>query len=231
DFIHKVNIPLLFTVTNNLVRSFEPYQAEWYPSHLHFTYECGKLTLTDRKYITWDDCAVSYQTWTNTSGEEMVLQLATYEDFFTRDGNRLHGVFPIEHKNYDVATAVAVSDAGLLEGVRLQAGETKEFIIVAACGISEVDEMQTLMERAAAIAESTQSGEQLFETHVQNYMEWFEKAPVFQSSDPVLDKTWAYRWFVLRHNLAEPKYGYLQHPLFYEGRTHKKGKQPFSKGG
>jgi hypothetical protein len=63
------------------------------------------------------------------------------------------------------------------------------------------------------------------------YQRWFDAAPRFKSSDPVLDKTWTYRWFLLRHNMADPRYGLLQHPLFYEGRSHKKGKRPFSKGG
>ncbi|UUZ85119.1 hypothetical protein LJK88_17000 [Paenibacillus sp. P26] len=82
DFIHKVNIPLLFKVTQNLERSLEPCRTEWSPSHLLMEYESGRLTLSERKFIAWNDCAVSCQTWSNLSGEELVLRLETYEDAF-----------------------------------------------------------------------------------------------------------------------------------------------------
>ncbi|MDQ0898467.1 MULTISPECIES: trehalase family glycosidase [unclassified Paenibacillus] len=232
DFIHKVNIPLLFKITNNLEESFEPCQTEWFPSHLHMAYTGNRLSMVERKFISWNDCAVSCQTWTNRSSEELVLRLETYGDaFLERKGNYLYGLFNIEHYSFDVAGVIAVSDPALLEEVRLKPGESKVIIVSAAFGISGQDDNGLLKERASAYAESVSTIDQVIENQSNEYQEWFEKTPTFTSSDPVLNKTWTYRWFLLRHNLADPQYGHLSYPLFYEGRSHKKSKKPFSKGG
>ncbi|HZG85884.1 MGH1-like glycoside hydrolase domain-containing protein [Paenibacillus sp.] len=232
DFIHKVNIPLLFTVDNSATDSFEPCRAEWYPSHLFLEYEGSALHFTERKFITWDDCAVSCQTWTNRSGEDLVLRLATFERNFGKRGEaQLYGSFPIEHYSFDIDAVLAASDEALLTEVRLKPGESRQFVVAAALGIRGLDLPDRLAERAARYANRGDTAEQVFAEYRTAYGAWFEKAPVFRSSDPLLDRTWAYRWFLLRHNLADPRYGLLQHPLFYEGRSHKKSKTPFGKGG
>ncbi|WP_028548308.1 MGH1-like glycoside hydrolase domain-containing protein [Paenibacillus sp. UNC451MF] len=232
DFIHKVNIPLLFTLTNNLVDNFEPCRTEWFPSHLLMEYTGSKIALSERKFISWNDCAVSCQTWTNLSGEDLVLALQTYENSFSeRSGNNLFGEFQIEHYSFDITGAITVSDPALLEEVRLKPGESKQIIISAAFGIKGQDEPEMLKERSARYAELGLTIDQVVESQRNEYQAWFDKAPTFQSSDPLLDKTWKYRWFLLRHNLSDPQYGHLSQPLFYEGRSHKKSKKPFGKGG
>ncbi|WP_248927557.1 MGH1-like glycoside hydrolase domain-containing protein [Paenibacillus hamazuiensis] len=232
DFIHKVNIPLLFAVANNLTDSCEPCRTEWLPSHLHMEYTNHLISFSERKFISWNDCAVSCQTWTNRSGEDLVLKLETYGDAFAkRQGSYLHGLFHIEHYSFDIACAIAVSDPDLYGEVRLKPGESKQLVIAAALGIAGKDDFALLQRRAAAFAESGLTADQVMERQRGEYAEWFEKAPRFESSDPLLDKTWKYRWFLLRHNLADPQYGNLPYPLFYEGRSHKKSKRPFDKGG
>lgn len=232
DFIHKINLPLLFAVTNNQGVSFEPCRTEWFPSHLRMEYAGSRVALTERKFISWNDCAVSCQAWTNLSGEDLVLSLKTYEDSFQdRDTSTLYGEFSIEHYSFDIAGVIAVSDPGLLEEVRLKPGESKSFIIAAAFGIKGQDSPEMLEERSRGYAESGYTVDQVIDNHRTEYQAWFDKTPTFQSSDPLLNQTWKYRWFLLRHNLADPKYGHLTQPLFYEGRSHKKSKKPFGKGG
>ncbi|NHW38314.1 hypothetical protein GQF04_27890 [Paenibacillus aceris] len=232
DFIHKVNIPLLFKIENSLTKSFEPCRTEWYPSYLLMTYTDHRLSLVERKFISWNDCAVSCQTWTNHSSEELVLRLTTYGDaYHTRSGNYLQALYPIEHYSFDVAGAIAVSDPGLFEEVRLQPGQSGTYIIAASYGISGHDAIGMLQARAAAYTECGWTADQIIEKQCEEYQEWFEHTPAFTSSDSLLNKTWIYRWFLLRHNLADPQYRHLSYPLFYEGRSHKKSKEPFSKGG
>ncbi|MDB5085930.1 MAG: hypothetical protein JWN30_2816, partial [Bacilli bacterium] len=232
DFIHKMNIPLLYKVTNNLVTSFDPCETSWFPSYLHMQYNGRRLSFTEEKFISWDDCAVSCQTWTNSSEEELCLKLVTYRDAFTeREGCHLNGGFSIETYSFDIDGVIVVSDESLFNEVLLKPGETKQFVISAAVGIRGVDPRELLAERAAAYANGPASGKAIVKKQQMAYDTWLAKAPRFDSSDLVLNKTWSYRWFVLRHNLADPKYGYLQYPLFYEGRSHKKSKSPFSKGG
>lgn len=232
DFIHKVNIPLLFSVDNNLSESFEPCRTEWFPSHLRMEFEGSRLSFQDYKFITWDDCAVSCQTWTNHSSENLVLQLTTYGNAFrNRDGKALVGGFEIEHYSFDIDAVLAVSDMDLLEQAVLRPGESKSFIAAVALGIRGKDDPDQLKRRAEFYTDTGDSVNLIVDAHRESYNRWFDKAPTFQSSDPLLDKTWVYRWFLLRHNLADPQYGLLPHPLFYEGRSHKKSKTPFGKGG
>lgn len=232
DFIHKVNIPLLFQVTANLTDSFEPCRTEWHPSHLRMVYEDHRLYLVEQKFITWDDCAVSCQTWTNRSQQELVLRLVTDELRFPKlDGDFIHGRIELEHYSFIIKGVIAVSDPALLMEVRVKPGETKQLIVAAAYGIEGQDLRETLIARASVYTRAGRTVEETVRHQQQTYERWFKEAPAFLSSDPVLNKTWTYRWFVLRHNAADPKYGHLQHPLFYEGRSHKKSKKPFGKGG
>ncbi|UQZ81826.1 Beta-L-arabinobiosidase precursor [Paenibacillus konkukensis] len=232
DFIHKINIPLLYAVTAQGIVSFEPCRTQWFPSHLLMEYESGRLSLTERKFIAWDDCAVSCQTWTNGGKEDLVLRLETYEDLFSEcEGGTLQGTFEIEHYSFDVTGVIAVSEPGLLSELRIRPGETKELIVAGAFGIDGRDSREVLRERALRYVRQGTNADQIIAEYKKQYQSWFDKTPVFRSSDELLNKTWAYRWFLLRHNLADPQYGHLQHPLFYEGRSHKKSKKPFGKGG
>ncbi|MEI7025571.1 MGH1-like glycoside hydrolase domain-containing protein [Paenibacillus sp. y28] len=232
DFIHKINIPLLYTVKCNLADSFEPCHTEWFASHLLMDYSDHRLSLHERKFITWNDCAVSCQTWTNRSGKDLILHLSTYGDAFNeRQGAFLHGAFSVPHYSFDLTGVIAVSDSALFDEVVLKPGESRSFIISAALGIAGQDNSDLLQQRASDYATSGLKPEEALARHQEEYGAWFEKAPSFTSSDPVLNKTWLYRWFLLRHNLADPQYGHLTYPLFYEGRSHKKSKRPFDKGG
>ncbi|MGG4036009.1 hypothetical protein ABEV74_20165 [Paenibacillus cisolokensis] len=232
DFIHKVNIPLLYAVSASGTERLEPCRSEWYPSHLRMEYEGTRFAFREQKFITWDDCAVSFQTWTNRSAEELTLRLATYPGVFApAEGGCLDGTFAVPHLSFDIDTAIAASDQRLFVELRLGPGETASFIIAAALGIRGQDEPNELRRRAAAWTEGKEPHGRKVAAHIAAYEQWFDRTPAFRSSDALLDKTWDYRWFLLRHNLADPRYGNLQHPLFYEGRSHKKSKAPFGKGG
>ena len=63
--------------------------------------------------------------------------------------------------------------------------------------------------------------------HQREYMAWFDSAPSFSCSDSLLNRMWAYRWFLLRRNLADPQRGSLRSPLFYEGRGLKMTDTPY----
>lgn len=234
DFIHKINIPLLFTVTGN-GRSFrfDTANSEWFPSRLDLEYDDDRLGYAESKFITWDDCAVSCQTWTNRDAAELALRLEAPASFRLSGPNGFAGGFDIPFYSFDIDAFIASSEPLLLaeEGLRLQPGETRTFVVAAAFGIRAQDGMDALTERAARIARQDRSVDAVVARQTAEYQSWFDQTPTFQSSDPLLDRTWAYRWFLLRHNLADPRYGLLRHPLFYEGRSHKKSKTPYSKGG
>jgi len=232
DFIHKTNIPLLFSVEHDLVPRLEPCRATWHPSHLRLEYDGERLGFREDKFISWEDVAVSCQTWVNRSSTDLRLRLTTYGEAFAegRDG-ALYGHFAIEAYGFAVDGVVVPSDPALLHGLCVRPGEARTLIVAAAFGIGGQDAAESLRGRAAAHIDARRAPAAVVGRQRRAYEEWFSKAPRFRSSDPLLDRTWAYRWFLQRHNLADPRYGRLQHPLFYEGRSHKKGKTPFGKGG
>ncbi|MBW7458237.1 hypothetical protein K0U00_29785, partial [Paenibacillus sepulcri] len=172
DFIHKINIPLLYTVSADVADNYEPCRARWYPSHMRMEYEGVRFSLQERKFISWDDCAVSFQTWTNKDTEELVLRLSTYGDLFhTTPEGGLYGTFPVPHLSFDIDAALTLSDAKLLTGLRLKPGETRTFAIAAALGIHGQDEPELLRRRAGAYA-LDRPVEQAFSDYIQAYSQW-----------------------------------------------------------
>ena len=228
DFIHKLNIPSLFTVECSAVTSYEPSKSDWYPSYLSMEYVSNKISFKESKYITWEDCAVSCQTWTNTGLQETTLRLVAEPLLFGNESRSegLSGSLEVPRHGFTLLAALRTSRPELFTGLTLKPGETAEILIAAALGLQETDEPAALEQRLDGLLCPGASAEQLLSGQQQAYQRWFDLAPVFTSSEPLLDKTWLYRWFVMRHTLAEPRYGQLQHPVFYEGRSHKMSKTP-----
>lgn len=81
--------------------------------------------------------------------------------------------------------------------------------------------MQDVISRVKQYIAQDNHNMQRVQKQQQEYEEWFEDIPVFESDDTLLDKTWKYRWFLLRHNYASPNCGNMKHGVFYEGRSHK----------
>ncbi|TDF98715.1 MGH1-like glycoside hydrolase domain-containing protein [Paenibacillus piri] len=230
DFIHKLNIPLLFTVKPGKPVSLEPCDVEWRPSHLSMEAAGSEFRFTERKFITWDDCAVSCQTWENTSDRELVLTLATDAALFQeRDDNILSGVLQVPQYEFSIVAALRMNRPELADGgLVLAPREKAELVIAASLGIEGKETLSVLSERAGRFVRPGLSNTELVADQQRTYQSWFDKAPQFVSNEPLLNKTWQYRWFLLRHNLADPQCGNLQHPLFYEGRSHKMSKTPFA---
>ncbi|SFM28620.1 hypothetical protein SAMN03159341_12431 [Paenibacillus sp. 1_12] len=228
DFIHKLNIPSLFTVECDAVTSYEPSKIDWFPSHLSMQHTNGTVGLKEMKYITWEDCAVSFQTWTNTGDKDIVLRLVAEPLLF--QGKPQHaglvGHYKVPRYEFTLQAALRTNRPELFTGLALKPGESAELITAVALGLLETEEPAVLEQRLEKVINPAMSGEELLTAQVKTYQGWFDHAPTFVSSEPLLDNTWLYRWFIMRHTLAEPKYGHLQHPLFYEGRSHKMSKTP-----
>lgn len=237
DFIHKVNLPFLFLVQARRPgpdggRGGPPLPLEagtvrWRPSHLHLEYAGPGLSVSEDKFISWDDCAVSCQTWTNQGEAPVVLGLDTAGGPFTGPGGEAMRLgWSIPHLSFDLDAALTVAPEGPWPEPVLAPGEARSLVVAVALGIRGLDSPQTLQARARA--HTAPGGGSALGAQRRAYQAWFAQAPTFRCSEPLLERTWAYRWFLLRHNLAAPGYGRLRHPLFYEGRSHKKGKTPLA---
>ncbi len=229
DFIHKVNIPLLFSISCDSVDSFEPASFKWYPSYLNMRFSNGSIEFSENKFIAWNDCAVSCMHWKNKSKHKVKLKLEL-PDYMSpyNDKGTFEGAIHSQEHNYDIKVVVSAEEVWKSREIILKPGEKCKFKIAAALSVYGADSTAALQDKANSYASDSSENYETLSRQVEEYDEWFNQAPVFHSSDPIINKTWAYRWFILRHNLACPGIGNLKHIFFYEGRSHKMGKEPFN---
>ena len=234
DFIHKINLTRLFSFccrgADGYQPDFEMAQTVWYPSHMTLTYEDEYLSLQECKFITWDDTAVSCTVWENRGVIPLTLILETGAEQCTDVVWQGHPAFesPVTSHGFRVGVAVAVPSQ-LQNGTLTLLPGQKISLTVAAAAIL-LDTQQP--EQALSKAESWLGEEQaVFSRHQQQYQRFFADAPSFTCSDPMLSHAWMYRWFLLRHCMANPNYGNLRHLVEYEGRSHKMSKEPFVRKG
>ncbi|TDC48789.1 hypothetical protein E1212_20085 [Jiangella ureilytica] len=236
DLVHKLNIPMLFTVAG--VELPEPWEAHWRPSRLTVSAAGGagaKVAFAEDKFVTWDDCAVSRQVWTNRSAEPVTLRLEVDRSWIDGDG---FGSRRVERHGFTVLTLVRPSHPALWDGLLVGPGQRVELVVAAALGLSETetrDDLERRLDDVLATGPATgptrPRADAVVDRQEREYQQWFDTVPSFTCSDPVLTRLWAYRWFLLRHNLAVPGVGGLRDSLFYEGRAHKMTKSPWDPGG
>ncbi|WP_055048101.1 MGH1-like glycoside hydrolase domain-containing protein [Devosia sp. A16] len=226
DFIHKLNMPLLFGIEHGGGAATVPSEVEWRPSHLTARTAFGTLRLEERKYISWEDEAVSIQRWHNAGAAPITLRLTIDPEWVARDGVIARGERQIEAHGFALRVLVATSAPALWSGLTLPAGASAEFVVVAAVGIAESDDWSALSTKATTAVAT--SGATLLANQQAAYQSFFDQVPQLSSSSPVLDRLYAYRWYLMRHTLARPGLAPLDGTLFYEGRSHKMSKTPWA---
>lgn len=225
DFIHKLNMPLLFGIEHGGMPT-APSEVEWRPSHLTARTAFGTLGLEERKYISWEDEAVSIQRWHNAGDAPVTLRLRIDPEWVALDGATARGERPIEAHGFTLRTSIATSEPTLWSGLALAPGASAEVVVVAAVGIAESDDWSALSAKATTAAAT--HGATLLANQQAAYQSFFDQVPQFSSSSPVLDRLYAYRWYLMRHTLARPGLAPLDGTLFYEGRSHKMTKTPWA---
>lgn len=223
DFIHKLNLPGLFTVSvNGAPIEMDTAETIWYPSHLHMDDYRRRFEFHEDKFITDQDIAVSVQTWKNLGPKPLRLQIQVSECFRAEPEEGCITVIRacVSHEINLVGAICSSKNALLTEGLLLLPGTDVTFAVAAALG---EDQHETKAGCAAAAKAMIDQGDWV-QHQAAAYDHWFDDVPIFSSSDPLLDVTWWYRWFILRHNWAEPNMGNFHHGVFYEGRSHKNDK-------
>lgn len=226
DFIHKLNLPLLFSVCMSGKEAvLSSALHTWYPDESVLTYSDDNFIFSERKTISWDDVACSLQSWENTGDQPLTLELMLPE------GTQLNEayVFPVNLHGFKVVMRLSLDEAFENGRCILQPGQRKRFLLAAALGLEGED--TALLARLAKLDARRSDPDALMDELSAEYLRWFEKAPSFECSDPYIERCWWYRIYLLRSCLARPGLGYLQHALFYEGRSHAMVKTPYQKTG
>jgi hypothetical protein len=233
DFIHKLNIPLLFQVTHEgSPEEMAPVESTWQPSMLEMIYEDERIKLDEYKFITWDDQAVSLQIWKN-KGVEPVKLFLKLPGYFTAPDDTLWAIGRPDELVHGIKPVCVFFYGGFpRDGVLvLPPGEKVELVLALAMGNEGKDSVTQIKTSLEKFLFPRKNIAEYVRRQKEEYQEWFDAAPVFECSDSLLEHTWWYRWFILRHNLARPGFGNFHHTLFYEGRSHKMGKEPFKPSG
>lgn len=216
DFIHKINIPGLFYVECPEIVDYEPAEISWEPSNVLLRFEKNGIQLKEYKFITGQDAAVSCMIWKNQREKELEIRIIPGSE---------NGIFPT---TYEEELAVRLFCNGEETGSRswiIAPGETLELCAAAqVCLREEYDRMEKGCEE---IRRKYSSVSEAIQNQKQEYQSWFEGVPEFVSDNPLIDRTWAYRWYILRHNRMNPGIGRLKETFFCEGRSHKMTKEPY----
>lgn len=232
DFIHKMNIPQLFTVEASSSPDWTLAKTMWYPSRLVMTYSDRKISFEEVKMITANDIAFSVQTWENHSKKDIVLELLTDAIMSpeVKDGY-IWIQMPEERNTIQVGAAIKW-DAAQENSITLKPGQTVTFTVAAATCDLTIEGMEPAVERLNAFFARNLSPEEYVNENAKEFEKFFTSLPKFSCSDEIINKTWFYRWYILRHNTSKPRHGYLQNTTVYEGRGHKTSKgEPFKVSG
>lgn len=221
DFIHKINIPALFRVQCSAITEYEPAEVEWEPSNILFQYEKDGVHLKEYKFITESDAAVSCMTWENQSEEVIEITVKT---------ESVNGIFPTTFGE-ELAVQVFCNGQPLRQADhgeqswKIPSGSVLKLCVAAQVCLSW--EQERMKDGCQIILERYTSADQAIRNQKNEYQAWFEQVPEFSSDQPLVDKTWAYRWYILRHNRMNPGIGNLKETFFSEGRSHKMTKTPY----
>ncbi len=236
DYIHKLNIPRLFTVGPDGESAPTRSVGEWLPSHVRTRQRWGDLSLAETRFVTQDDRAVSIQRWQN-EGDERVRIAARYDEEWVSAGlpgptgptgpHSPSGARQVAH-GFALRMRLDASDPRIWGGVWLDPGEVYDLTIVATVrhdgdGVDPTDPTDPTEPIDPVDLRDPIS---LLHTHRSTYAAWFESVPDLRCDDELLERLWAYRWYILRTSMAEPGLGALPGRVMYEGRSHKMSKDP-----
>ncbi len=225
DFIHKINIDMLFSVKTNFKLDFTSAKTTWYPSKLEMTMETEEVSFKEVKMTTWNDIPFTVQWWKNKSEETLEIEFIaepTGCQITWEDGKAFIETGVVSH-DLSVCALSAWNGPKDLK-LCVAPGEEVSFVSASAMGHGEQETKADLEARLQAFFADGLDSEGFVEKYGKEYQEFYDNAPKFTCNDPVLNQTWFYRWYILRNCTAKPQCGFLQNTTVYEGRAHKTGK-------
>ncbi len=226
DFIHKINIDMLFTTIPSVETDFTLARSVWYPSKLTLELETEDLVFQEIKMVTQNDIAFCVQTWKNKTDAPLGLEYAVTPTGCEVSWEGTEAYFTTGKVSHELDICV-LSDWNGGEGrtAEVAPGEEVTLLFASALGLVGKEEKKDLQKRLRGFFALGLTPEGYIEKYAKEYQSFFDKAPRFVCSDELLNQTWHYRWYILRNATAKPKWGYLQNTTVYEGRGHKTGKE------
>ena len=221
DFIHKMNFPLLFTVKIKGGEAEMPSAGSlWRPWEGELSYRDARVRLQEKKTIARDDVALSLQTWENVSDMPVILE------FILPEGAEQGKIYTFPACTHGLSVIMAARADGAFSGgeYHQMPGGKRQFLFAAVLGLKgEEDSVLSRLDGAFMLP-----ARQAYDRAAASQAAWYEGLPVFECSDPFIQRCFYYRTYILRSNMAKPDAGYLKHRTLYEGRSHRADKTPFA---
>jgi len=197
----------------------DQYAIERYPSHTVVRYAFPTVTITEYKFITWDDRAAT--TYTIASTDDKPHQV----------GIEVIAPYPQVPAGHSEASAFPLIGAGTYQSMPL-------FLYLDAPGFNRLDASTIHLRREVSVPASGSTDEisvalrfdntartqpetplPSHDEQAREYNRWFaERVPYFDASDPDFKKMWYYRWWVARFSMVEMATPDLKGYAFYEGK-------------
>lgn len=233
DFIHKINIDMLFTVVPDVEADFTTAKTVWYPSKLTMELDAEEFSFREIKTIIQKDIAFCVQEWTNKMDSPLTLEFKVEPTDCQVTFEKGQGYFETGVVSHDLDICVLSGwDKDASGKCQVAPGETITILAASAAGLVGKETKEDLKERLDAFFNQNLSYAEYIEKYGKEYQSFFDEAPKFTCNDKTINEIWNYRWYILRNATAKPDWGYLKHTTVYEGRAHKTGKgQPLKVNG
>ncbi|WP_239514399.1 discoidin domain-containing protein [Streptosporangium sp. 'caverna'] len=177
-------------------------QRRQVPSHWKSVHTSGSVTVTQTKFITDNNVAVTNLSITNGGSGSTTLQLRATSPYATSgSGSELTG----QVNAYNNLTTIyprltgdgfAASSGGLNRSVTIAAGATVTAKVVMGFVTNEIPASLTEYNAYAGY-----SGATAFATHVRAYnLWWAQNVPYIDVAEPAIKKNIYYRWWLMRFN-------------------------------
>jgi hypothetical protein len=198
----------LYTVTVSSGPTAESTgQRVQHPSHWSSLHTAPGLAIAQRKFITFENVAVTILTVTNTGAEAATTTLTVSSPVAATpspDASELTGTVTARYALTTVRTRLSgdgltVSGPNLARTLSLAPGESATVKVLMGAIAGELPGSATDYERFSALA-----AEDAFLTHLREYNRWWADNGVYVDlPDPNVKKTSYYRWFLNRFNFFD----------------------------
>ncbi|MFF3445152.1 discoidin domain-containing protein, partial [Streptosporangium sp. NPDC002721] len=177
-------------------------QRRQVPSHWRSVHTSGSVTVTQTKFITDNNVAVTNLSITNGGSGSTTLQLRATSPYATSgSGNELTGQVNARNNLTTLyprlsGDGFAVSGGGLNRSVTVAAGATVTAKVVMGFVTNEIPESLTEYNAYKGYSNAT-----AFATHVRAYnLWWAQNVPYIDVAEPAIKKNVYYRWWLMRFN-------------------------------
>ncbi|WP_432968717.1 discoidin domain-containing protein [Dactylosporangium sp. CA-233914] len=172
------------------------------PSYAKSVFTSGSVTITQQKFITNNNVAVTNLSIKNNGSASTTLTLRATSPYATSgSGSELTGSTGTKNSLTTLTTKLtgdgfSASSGALNRSITIGAGATATAKVVMGFIAGEIPESSTEYSAYAGYDNAT-----AFATHVRAYNKWWaDNIPFFDSPEPALTKNYYYRWWLMRFN-------------------------------